>query len=132
MHNVVIDTNVFISGLLFGGNPAKLLEAWSQKNFILCISPELQAEIINKLEIKFKVPKQFTDSLLLDLSQHTMQFIPQKKISILRDPKDNFLLELAQEAKADYLISGDKDVLVLQKYKNTKIVTPKEFLEILK
>ena len=130
MDKVIIDTNVFISGLLFGGNPEKVLKSWTRNEFILCISPELQTEIINTLEGKFKATEDYINKLLTDLKTHSQKFIPQTKISLVRDPKDNFLLELAEEAKADFIITGDKDLLILKKYKNTKVISVKEFLNV--
>lgn len=47
--------------------------------------------------------------------------------SLCRDPKDNFLLGLSEISKADYLITGDNDLLILKKYKKTEIITIKEF-----
>jgi predicted nucleic acid-binding protein len=57
---------------------------------------------------------------------------PSQKVSACRDEKDNFLLEAAVEGKADYLIRGDEDLLVLNPFHNTRIVRPKDFEEILK
>ncbi len=54
------------------------------------------------------------------------------KILLLRDKKDNFLLELAEESNADFIITGYKNLLILGEYKNTKIITPKNFLNIIK
>jgi len=53
-------------------------------------------------------------------------------VSICRDPKDNFLLALSKEGKADYLLTGDKDLLELKKFRKTKIVTITNFFEIMK
>lgn len=127
MDKMVIDTNVFISGLLFGGKPEQILKSWAKNEFILCISPELQAEIVNKLQIKFKVSSKIIDDLIVDLEEQAKKFLPHANVSLLRDPNDNLLLELADEAKADYLISGDKDVLIIKEYKGTKIISPAEF-----
>jgi uncharacterized protein len=54
---------------------------------------------------------------------------PSISITICRDPKDNYLLALAKDAKANFLISGDKDLLVLKNFETTKIVTLNQFLE---
>lgn len=131
MPKVVVDTNVFLSGILFGGNPRKIIMAWLAKQYILCISPELKAEIINKLRLKFDLPLQTLEITEDALDLNSEKYIPRKKVNLCRDPQDNFLLELAQESHADYLISGDKLVLELKQYKSTKIITPKEFLRIL-
>lgn len=53
------------------------------------------------------------------------------KVNVCRDWKDNFLLALSKDAKADYLISGDKDLLDLRKFGKTKILTLTEFLEVM-
>ncbi|MBI2613277.1 MAG: putative toxin-antitoxin system toxin component, PIN family [Candidatus Levybacteria bacterium] len=131
MHKVVVDTNVFISGFLFGGNPRKIIEAWINKKYIFCLSPELKTEIISKLKNKFFLSNQSLKIIEEALDINTEKFIPKKKISICKDPQDNFLLELAEESTADYLISGDKLVLKLGNYKKTKIISPKNFLKLL-
>lgn len=131
MPRVVVDTNVFLSGILFGGNPRRIVAAWLAKQFILCISPQLKAEIINKLRLKFDLSPMTIEVIKDGLDSNSEKYIPRKKVNLCRDPQDNFLLELAQESRADYLISGDKLVLELEQYKSTKIITPKEFLRIL-
>lgn len=130
MDKVIIDTNVFISGLLFNGNPEKILQSWIKNKFILYISPQLQAELINKLKNKFHATEEFTNALLTNFDKRAKKFIPHKHLSIVRDPNDNFLLELAEEARTDYIITGDKDLLILKYYKETKILTPKEYLHL--
>jgi len=131
MHKVVVDTNVFISGILFGGNPKQIIEAWLNKKYIFCLSPELKAEIINKLQGKFFLPIPVIQTIEEVLDDKTEKYIPKKKIFICKDATDNFLLELALEAQADYLISGDKLVLKLKQYANTKILSAKNFLKLL-
>lgn len=132
MHKIVVDTNVFISGVLFGGNPQKVIEAWLNKKYIFCLSPELKAEILNKLQGKFLISISTLQTIQKALETKTEKYIPKKKILICKDPTDNFLLELADEAQADYLISGDKLVLKLKQYNKTKILSPKNFLKLLK
>lgn len=129
MIKVIIDANVFISGLLFGGNPDRILKMWSENNFILCISPQLQAEIINILHNKFKVHEDFSNRFLSGLNEHSQKYIPHSKVKVVRDARDNYLLELAEESQADFLITGDKDLLTLKEYKLTKIISPIEFLQ---
>jgi putative PIN family toxin of toxin-antitoxin system len=130
MHKVIIDSNVFISGLLFGGVPEKILQSWMKNQFILCISPQLQAELINKLRYKFRATEDFTNNLLANFDGHAKRFTPHTNISLVRDPNDNFLLELAEEAHADYLITGDKDLLALKSYKRTNILSPDKYLQL--
>src|SRR3989344_2912164 len=106
MHKVVVDTNVFISGILFGGNPRTIIEAWLGKKYIFCLSPQLKAEILNKLQRKFLLPNQKLQDIEEAMDISIEKYIPKKKLFICKDATDNFLLELALEAKADYIISG--------------------------
>jgi len=131
MHKAVVDTNVFISGVLFGGNPQRIIEAWLNNKYIFCLSPALKAEIITKLQIKFPLPISTIQDIEEALDKKTERYIPKKKLFVCKDTTDNFLLELALEAKADYTISGDKLVLKLKKYAKTQILSPKDFLGLL-
>lgn len=131
MHKVVVDTNVFISGVLFGGNPRTIIETWLGKKYIFCLSPQLKAEILNKLQRKFLLPISAMKLIEEALDTNTKKYIPKKKLFICKDAEDNFLLELAQEAQADYIVSGDKLVLELKQYNKTTIISPKDFLKIL-
>ena len=128
MHKVVVDTNVFISGILFGGNPRTIIEAWLSKKYIFCLSPKLKAEILGKLQRKFLLPINAMQTIEEALDANTKKYIPNKKLFICKDPQDNFLLELAKEARADYIVSGDKFVLELKQYNKTKIISPRDFL----
>src|SRR3989338_1189359 len=131
MHKAVIDTNVFISGVLYGGNPQSIIEAWLNKKYTFCLSPELKSEIINKLQNKFFLPARAIQDIEEALDAKTEKYIPKKKLFVCKDATDNFVLELALEAQANYLIIGDKLVLKLKQYKNTKILSPKDFLKLL-
>ncbi len=129
MLKVVIDTNVFISGIVFGGIPRKIIEAWLTKHYIFCLSPELKAEILIKLEKKFSLPQEAMTKIIESLDTYSQKYIPTQHVTMCKDPQDNFLLELADEAKADYLVSGDKLVVAMKVYKNTKIISPREFFD---
>jgi len=127
---VVVDTNVFISGLLWGGNPGKILNLWLWGKFNLLMSPYLCFEILDVYQ-KFDNPSQDIEKLRLYLETKTIKIIPKKKVRVCRDPKDNQILALCWVGQADFLITGDKDLLSLKEFKNTKIVRPKEFLKII-
>lgn len=132
MHKVVVDTNVFISGILFGGNPREIINLWLTNKYIFCLSPELKAEILGKLKRKFLLSKEKLQEIEEALDTKSDKYVPHGKVTICKDPQDNFLLELAEEAKADFIISGDKLVLEIKEYKKTKIISPKEFIKLLK
>jgi uncharacterized protein len=125
MQTIILDTNIFISALIFGGKSFKFLKEINDQ-FTLIFSPHLIDEIETKLITKFKVDQETLD-LFHSFVATSQTIIPTKKVIVLRDPNDNFLLELAQHAKAHYLISGDKDVLELTKWKTTYIYSMQSF-----
>lgn len=127
---VVLDTNIFISGVLFGGNPGKLLTLFADDTIDVIIPPAIELEILVKMT-KFSVSPEALSDLGYLLKQRAVRIVPVKKVAICRDPKDNMLLEAASAARADYLVSGDKDLLTLGSFGQTHIVTPREFLRLL-
>lgn len=127
---VVVDTNVFISGLLFGGNPGKILEEIKEKKLELVISPEIEVEILEKLEKFGLAERQIKDWKQL-LENTAIPIIPKRPVQVSRDTKDNKFLAAAGEANAEFLITGDNDLLVLGSFEKTAIVTPKQMLEVL-
>lgn len=120
MLKVIIDTNVFLSGTFYGGNPERILQEIKQKTFIFCISPMLKAEILNKLQNKFSASEQEIIAATNLINRFGEKYIPRTKITLCKDPKDNFLLELAEEAHADYLVSGSKGIF--ESFDNTYLL----------
>jgi putative PIN family toxin of toxin-antitoxin system len=128
---VVVDTNVFVSALIWGGNPGKVIELWQKGTFILLLSPFLLTEILLTLE-RFGFSQGDLKRLQLILERHSFKLTPSRAVSVCRDNKDNQILDLCLVGKADYLITGDKDLLVLQEFQGTKIVEPKKYLDLLR
>jgi uncharacterized protein len=126
---IVLDTNIIISAILFGGNPKKVFDlCLADNNIKSCICPELLAELISKLKYKFEVKYdeiEIIKEMLISKFEYMLVF---KKAGICRDEKDNILLDLADCCNAGYLITGDADLLVLKKIKVTRIITPADFL----
>lgn len=128
---VVLDTNVILSGILYGGNSLKLLDAVQNDKFTLCTSEKLLDEVYDKLVNKFQVEVEIIEKVETILSIGKIH-IPQDKINFPKDPKDAYLLELVKEADADFLITGDKKhLLPLKSWQGTKIVSPLEAVDIL-
>ncbi|OIN88889.1 putative toxin-antitoxin system toxin component, PIN family [Candidatus Beckwithbacteria bacterium CG_4_10_14_0_2_um_filter_47_25] len=124
---VVIDTNVLISGFYWSGIPKRIINLWLKGKFRLYVSPGTAAELISLL-IRFEVPRTKIKNIKKILVTHSVRIIPQQKVTVCRDPKDNQFLELCLAASADYLITGDKDLLILKKFHQTQIFSPKQFL----
>lgn len=127
---IIIDTNLWISFLLTN-DYSKLDLMITEEELRLLFSQELLDEFV-QVSQRPKFKKYFSvhdlENLLLKIIE-VSKFIQVKSVvSICRDPKDNFLLALAKEAKATHLITGDKDLLSLRSFGRTKIVTMTEFL----
>lgn len=125
---VVMDTNVFVSAVLFGGIPAKALEIIKQKKAVLVVSPEIEVEIISKLEA-FSAPQQLIEDVRLVLEEEVIKTVPKRKIKVCRDQQDNMFLEATVESLADFLVTGDKDLLTLKTFETTLILPPRLFLK---
>ena len=130
---LVFDTNIIISALLFDGSkPSKAFDIGINQGVLLFSLPTLAEleEVLwrNKFDryISHEERKQFLTSLIL----HSTPIETNETISECRDPKDNKFLELAVCGKADFIISGDEDLLVLNPFRNIQIITPDSFLKI--
>jgi putative PIN family toxin of toxin-antitoxin system len=131
---VVIDTNIWISYLL-GGLLQRIDEKILSKEIKAVVSDETLkelSEVLSRPRFKNIFTAERIKELFSLLDSYAIVVSPSQKVSACRDEKDNFLLEVALEGKADYLITGDEDLLVLNAFHNTKIVRPKDFEEMLK
>jgi putative PIN family toxin of toxin-antitoxin system len=131
---VVIDTNIWISYLL-GGLLQRIDEKILSKEIKAVVSDETLkelSEVLSRPRFKNIFTAERIKELFSLLDSYAIVVSPSQKVSACRDEKDNFLLEVALEGKADYLIRGDEDLLVLNVFHNTKIVRPKDFEEMLK
>lgn len=134
----VLDTNVFLSAFLSPrGTPAEILRRWELEEFELATSPALRAELERTLEYP-KVKKYLKASG--EEIQNTLRrlaFVPLNNDPtftldvVKRDAADNRVLECAEEIGADYVVTGDEDLLELQEYKGIQILTPAEFISVL-
>lgn len=129
-HRIIIDTNLWISFLLTN-DYSKFDALLSGKNIVLLFSQALIDEFVEVAQ-RPKFKKYFSlDDLedLLTKVRTKAEFITvTSNVKICRDHKDNFLLALAQDGKATHLITGDTDLLVVQKIGKCKIVTIAEYL----
>ena len=128
---VVVDTNVFVSAFIWGGRPKKVVERWLEGKFFLLLSPFLLNEITLVLQ-RFGFGKRDLKEIKEILENNSLRFLPRRKVHQCRDKKDNQILDLCLAVKADFLVTGDKDLLIIKKFQQTKILTPKEFLAKIK
>jgi uncharacterized protein len=131
---VIFDTNVWIS-FLIGKRLAKIKQYISDGSITIVTTEQLLTEIkmvTNREKLKKYFPKESVKELveLLETIAKKVEIKPTHFIN--RDPKDNFLLDLIDYSKADYLVTGDKDLLAHNPFKTAKILTPTEFEKGLK
>lgn len=126
---VVLNTNVWISALEFGGVPdAAVFRALTQDQ--LAISDFIRTEIERVLTQKFDREPAELRTILDELLAQAIQINVTGEIrGVCRDPKDDAILETAWKAEADYLVAGDKDLLALGKFRGTEIIPPSKYLE---
>ena len=131
MLRAVPDTNILISAFMVEGNEYRLIEKGFKKEILLLTSLALIEEFKEvALRPKFGFTKEEIDDFVDALVEVSELVMPTQKITgVCRDPDDEKLLEAAVEGKADYIVSGDKDLLVLKSFSNIKIVTAAELLQ---
>ena len=130
---VVIDTNVFISGLNFAGIPSEILELLMKGEIDVFISPFIMTELERILRERFEWKTERINGVLHRIRAKTILVEPKTRVSAIKEKDDdNRILECAVEAKVEYLISGDrKHLLPLREYQGIKILSPAEFLRTL-
>ncbi len=130
MIRVVVDTNVYVSALMFGGVPGSLLDLAFLKSFVLVISPALLDELEEKLRLKFEVPSEDTAIIRAKLESTAEMVRPDMVLHVITDdPDDDRVLECAVKGRADYIVTGDRHLLKLSAYEGISIVTVREFLD---
>jgi putative PIN family toxin of toxin-antitoxin system len=124
---VVLETNVWVSGLQFGGTPGRAIDRALVQDR-LAISDYIRNEVLRVLGGKFARDASEINVRLNELLVQALLVRVTGELSgICRDPKDDAILETAWRAGADVLVAGDKDLLSLGSFKGTAIVTPAEY-----
>jgi len=130
---LILDTNLWIS-FLISSKYQKLEELLFNQKCKLLFSLELLEEFIavaKRPKLRKYISKDELEDLLETIDEVAEFVNVTSNIKKCRDPKDDFLLSLAVDGKADYLLTGDKDLLVLKKIGHTEIKTITEFLEVI-
>jgi len=124
---IVLDANVVIAAFAARGLCDTILEFCLDSNDIL-LSEDLILEISSNLRKKIKLPHQAVDKIMALLRENSEILIPEHlSNNVCRDPDDMHVLGLAATGKADCIVTGDKDLLVLKKFHNIPILSPREF-----
>ena len=131
VQRVVLDTNVYISAILFGGTPEKIRKLSKERKIELLISEAIIAEVAEVLRKKFNWESWQISQIINDIRETATLVIPYQTLSVVKkDEADNRILECGVEGKAQYIISGDKrHLLSLKQYQGIKILSPANFLK---
>ncbi len=134
MLKVCIDTNIWISGVMFSGKPAEVVTAALSRKFEVVLSTTIIEEIERNLTGKFKFSKQNTHKLINRILQVADLYEPSGTVRIVANKHpDNLILETAVLGRAKFLVTGDKEhLLPLKMYKHVKIVDAGAFLAQIK
>jgi putative PIN family toxin of toxin-antitoxin system len=129
---IILDTNVIIAAFGSRGLCNAVFELCLDR-FEVVLSEAILKEVLTNLNSKIKLPLSQCDLIVSYLRDNCfLSEIDDLDRSLCRDKNDIHVLGLAQRSGAEYIITGDKDLLDLVQHKNTKIVTPREFWIILK
>ncbi len=126
---VILDTNVLISSIIFGGKPRQIIKLLQENKIVAVTSPILIAELLEILVKKFKfMPAKIV--LIQELIKENFNIIhPSEVVNVvIRDEDDNRVLEAAIEGNCSHIITGDKDLLDIVTFRDITIVTLDDFL----
>jgi putative PIN family toxin of toxin-antitoxin system len=139
--SAVVDTNLLVSGTVSKrGNPAALLDAWRRNAFLLLLSDAQRGEVTDvfsrpRIVERYQVPDDELQALFSLLETQARRVPLQEPLPLqVRDPKDNHILAAALGGRADYLVTGDDDLLSLAgdaRLGPLEIVTVRVFLDVL-
>lgn len=139
MLNVIIDSNIIISGLLGSKVSRPIYLAFKNRSFNFILSDfifEEIAEVLRRPKFKNKINSDEINQILIFIEQNAYFLKPSKRLLICRDKGDNPILECALEALKYFdkvsVISNDKDLLVLSPFENIPIISSIDFLKLLK
>lgn len=133
---LVLDTNVLLSALLSTNSPpAQILALWRSRKFDL-LTTDAQIDELSRVtrypKIRARLAPALSGRLVNRLRDLAVLVQKLPKIDVSLDPDDNYLLALAQAGQAQFLVTGDKPLLAMKRYKSTLIITPSVLLAILK
>lgn len=127
---IVLDTNILISALIFPGVSAEIFDFIVQNHEII-LSEWIIKEFIRKCRDKFKIPSKTLRETLRHLRDKISIQVPEGSIpDICRDPDDNNILWIANTVRAEIILTGDQDLLILKEFGNSQILSPREYKAI--
>ncbi len=130
MTRVLPDTNIIISAIFWSGKPYQVIVNGLKGEYQLLTSPEIVDEVLSKLRNKFELPEDKIEEQANIMMSLFHIVIPTTKVDVVRDKSDNKIIECALDGGADYIVTGDPDLLELKEYSGIKILTADQFLKL--
>lgn len=131
MHSVTADTNIYISGLNFSGPPRQFLNLARAGGIRLAISEAVMEETLRVLREKFHWPEDALREAAANINEFTERVRPSQLVDVIQeDPADNRILECAIAANSDFIVTGDRHLLRLERYGSIRITKVADFLEL--
>jgi putative PIN family toxin of toxin-antitoxin system len=132
MPKVVIDTSVWLSGIFWRGIPHRVLQAWRAGDFEVVVSEALLAELEQALAEKvaeFETDPGIVEEWMTLIDEEAFLVEPGEQIQACRDADDDKFLEAAIAGQAAFIVSGDKDLTDMVRFRDVEIVAPRQFLK---
>lgn len=128
---IVLDTNVFISGIFFGGPPSQILQSWRKSQIQIILTEQILEEYQRVgEELSAKYPSINIEPII-ELFTIFGEFVETKGINetICEDPDDNKFIECAIASQSKLIVSGDKHLLKISGYKEIEVLKPRQFVD---
>ncbi|MEK6936677.1 MAG: putative toxin-antitoxin system toxin component, PIN family [Nanoarchaeota archaeon] len=136
MIKVVVDTNVFISGIFWEGNfCSQIIDLWGLGEITIVSSLDIIEELVKTLrDFKVEMPDDMIEEWQNKIIENAVIVEPKERLDVVKgDSKDNKFFEAALAGKAEYIVSQDKKhILSIKEYKGIKTISPEDFLELIK
>ncbi|MCL4360329.1 putative toxin-antitoxin system toxin component, PIN family [Patescibacteria group bacterium] len=127
---VVLDTNILISAVGFGGKPHTIFELTLNDQLTAVTSPILLAELADVVSKRFSVLAITFKDIDREIRKKFQIVEPQKSVHLAGDESDNRVLEAGEAGNSQFIITGDQHLLKIKKYKDMLLLDPAEFIQI--
>ncbi|MBF0433078.1 MAG: putative toxin-antitoxin system toxin component, PIN family [Fibrobacteria bacterium] len=127
---IVLDTNVLVSGIFWGGMPYQILELWAKQKIEVFVTPEILLEYNDVMaQLGSKEKNKSVEYWLQFIHERCTLIHPRHEVTLCRDPDDDKFISCALSARASFIVSGDKDLLTLKEVEKVEIITPGAFVK---
>lgn len=128
---IIVDTNVLMSAIFFGGTPARILQAWREATVVLIMSPEIIDEYVRVAERLSARYQGVAVRRILALIVQNAEVVHGSPlpVAVCEDPDDDKFLARADPANVEVIVSGDKKLRAVSDYAGVRVVTPRQFVD---